>query len=186
MENIEIFKDIKDYEGLYQISNLGNIKSFPKLIKRGKGYYLSNEKILKLKKGKTNYYKVNLYKDGICKTFQVHQLVAVAFLNHIPCGFNLVVNHKDFDTYNNNVENLEIVTNRENSNQKHLKSYSKYTGVSWYKKSKKWGSRIRFNGKLIHLGSFDTEENASLFYENALISIQNNTNIIKATKHRNP
>ena len=90
----EIWKDKKDYEGHYQVSNFGRVKS----IKFGK------EIILK-QKIKDGYYYVGLSKNGIAKNYFVHRLVAQAFLpnpNNLPC-----VNHKDEDKLNNNVDNLE-------------------------------------------------------------------------------
>ena len=103
----EIYKDIKDLEGLYQVSNFGNVMSLnynrtekPKLLKPcvdGKGYLL-----------------VNLCKDGKPKMFRVHRLVAETFLinpENLPC-----INHKDEDKTNNSVENLEYCTYEYNCN----------------------------------------------------------------------
>ena len=88
---IEIFKDIKDLEGLYQVSNFGQILS---LNYRGTG----KPKLLKPGNVK-GYLKVSLSKDGKPKTFQIHRLVAEAF---IPNPENLPeVNHKDEDKTNN-------------------------------------------------------------------------------------
>jgi hypothetical protein len=102
------------------------------------------------------------------KTRTVHQLVAGAFLNHKPSRYELVINHKDFNRSNNNVDNLEIVTTRENANQKHLKSSSQYTGVSWDKNRNKWSSQIVINKKLKFLGRFINELDASKAYQKAL------------------
>lgn len=91
----EIWKDKKDYEGHYQVSNCGRVKS----IKFGK------EKILKLIKDKEGYLQVTLCKNNIKKVYKVHRLVAEVFLDNPD---NLPqVNHKDEDKTNNNVENLE-------------------------------------------------------------------------------
>ena len=90
----EIWKDIKDYEGHYQVSNLSRVKS----IKFGKEIILKQN----IRRG---YYYVGLSKNGITKNYFVHRLVAQAFLpnpNNYPC-----VNHKDENKLNNNVENLE-------------------------------------------------------------------------------
>lgn len=153
----------KDAEEFYQVSNLGRIKS----IKRGK------EKIMKGYINNYGYVTVTL--NG--KTKKVHQLVAIAFLNHIPCGSKLVVNHKNFIRHDNRLTNLEIITQRENANQSHLSSSSKFTGVFWNRFINKWQSKIRINGKNKHLGTFDCEEEASEYYIKALESIKNNTEI---------
>lgn len=152
----EIWKKIKGFEN-YEVSNLGSVRNDCK-------------KILKATKGKY-YYRVGLYKNKKQKKINIHQLVAMAFLNHIPCGYKLVVNHKNFNKLDNNINNLELVTQRENSNKKHLKSSSKYTGVSWYKKYKKWMSYIYIDGKLKNLGYYENEKDAFKAYKNKLKKI---------------
>lgn len=100
----EIWKDIKDYEGLYQISSLGRVKSL----------WYGKERILKLGKDKDNYLTTNLCKEGKIKIFKVHRLVAQTFIpnpNNYPC-----VNHKDENKQNNTVENLEWCTHKYNVN----------------------------------------------------------------------
>ena len=76
----------------------------------------------------------------------------------------LVVNHIDFNKLNNNVNNLEIVSNRVNTSKNHLKSTSKYTGVYYNKINKSWIADISINGKSNYLGSFKTEEEANQKY----------------------
>ena len=156
---MEIWKSIKDYPD-YQISNLGNVKSF----KFGK------ERVLKpgICHG---YFNVTLRFKRNSKTITVHQLVAEYFLNHKPDGYKLVVNHKDLNRTNNNVNNLEIVTPRENTNKKHLKSRSKYIGVCWHSQQNKWYSRIFVNGKSKNLGLFTNELDAHNAYQKALTTI---------------
>jgi hypothetical protein len=153
---MEQWKTIEGYED-YQVSDLGNVKSF----KRGK------ERILKpsITRG---YLHICIFKNGKQKNKTVHQLVAEAFLNHKPCGLKLVVNHKDFNKQNNHVDNLEIATNRENTNRKHLKSSSQYVGVCWSKRDRKWRANIYINGKKKDLGCFKIEEEARDAYQNAL------------------
>lgn len=176
---MEVWKDIKNYEGLYQVSNMGRIKSLSRTIMlKGKYPFTSKEKIMKTQTDINGYLFINLSNNGKSKCIKCHQLVAESFLNHIRNGHKLVVNHKNFIRNDNRVENLEIITMRENGNQKHLKSSSKYTGVSWCKLSRKYKSHIHINGKTKCLGSFTNEKEASLYYENALIAFNNNQEIV--------
>jgi len=162
---MEKFRDIKGYEEMYQISNFGNIKSLPRVASDGRNI---KGRILKQSYCTSGYLQVNLYKNKKPKRYLVHQLVAIAFLNHKPNGHKLVVNHIDFNKINNRFNNLEIVTARENTNLKHIKSTSKYVGVYWCKLAKKWRSRITIKGKLKHLGFYINEYNAHLAYQSAL------------------
>jgi hypothetical protein len=159
---MEVWKTIEDYPD-YQVSNLGRVKS----LKFGK------EKILNGGKDSSGYLFVILRNDLNRKTINIHKLVAIYFLNHKPCGHNLVINHKDFNKLNNNFKNLEIITHRENSNMKHLKSSSRYTGVCWDKSKNKWMSQIYINKKVKYLGHFETEIEASETYQKELLTLNN-------------
>lgn len=107
---MEEWRDIKDYKGIYQISNKGRVKSLNRIDSRGNKV---NEKILRPGK-RNNYLYVRLCKDGKFKDYRIHRLVAEAF---IPNPDNLpVVNHKDEDKSNNCVENLEWCTQEYNVN----------------------------------------------------------------------
>ena len=111
----EIWKDIKGYEGLYQVSNLGRVKSF-NYMNTGKEKIktLTLQKKHPMKQG--GYLQTTLYKNKQTKTVVVHRLVAEAF---IPNPDNLPqVNHKDHDKTNNCVDNLEWCTAKYNSNHK--------------------------------------------------------------------
>ena len=141
---MEIWKDIPNYEGKYMVSNIGNVKSLN--FKNTK-----KEKILKTTIAKCGYHYITLCKERVQKRYSVHQLVAMAFLNHKPNGFEKVVNHKNFDKLDNRLENLEIVSNRENCNHKHIKSTSLYTGVHLISR-KKWRSSIGIKKTTIYLG----------------------------------
>ena len=157
---MEIFKDIKGYEGLYQVSNLGNVKSF-----------YSKWGLLKGNKGSGGYLAVGLSKKKIIKTFRIHQLVAIAFLGHTPNGFETVVDHINNNQLDNRVENLKLTTNRYNTSKDKKNKTSKYTGVSWSKSANKWITHIKINGKSKHLGLFINEIEASNAYQKALLTL---------------
>lgn len=124
MENrVEIWKDIEGYEGLYQISNMGRVKSLAKQTlcgHRKEQTIFRNEKFLSLRCNKKGYLQVGLSKNGIRKQFTVHRLVAQTF---IPNPNNLPqVNHKDENKTNNCIENLEWCTAEYNCNYGNHKS----------------------------------------------------------------
>ncbi len=168
---LEQWKPILGYEGIYEISDLGRLKSLEKTVRNGRGYKTLKEVILKQGTSIGGYKQNNLWVKRKPKTFNIHKLVAVAFLNHIPNGHELVVNHKDFNKENNKSNNLEIVTPRQNTNRKHVKSSSKYTGVHWSKYKNKWESSIRINNKGRYLGAFIEEIDAHKAYQKALKEI---------------
>lgn len=126
----EEFRDIKGYEGLYQVSNLGRVKSLERTIERfnyltkRKNLITQKEKILKPKKER--YLRIELSKNGKAKIYLLHRLVAEAF---IPNPENLPqINHKDENKYNNCVDNLEWCSakyNRCYSGEKSVNQYDK-------------------------------------------------------------
>jgi hypothetical protein len=175
--NKEIWKAAVGYEGLYEVSNLGRVKSLERIVERSNGGKQTlNERILKSWDDVRGYRRLRLSNQGIVKNRKIHQLVAESFLNHNPCGMKLVVNHINFDRTDNRVENLEIVTNRQNTNQKHLPSTSQYTGVYWHKTNKKWCATIYVNRKTKYLGQFTNEYQAHLAYQSAIAQLSNPTN----------
>lgn len=170
MEN-EIWKDVVGYEGFYQVSNVGRVKSLTRVTGNCPTHLLSKGQVLKPILGSRQCFLVSLSVNGKMKKRTVHQLVAESFLGHTRCGYDLVINHKDFNPLNNHVDNLEIVTARENGNQKHIKSSSQYVGVNYRAINDKWIARIVFQKKRIYLGIFDTELDASNAYEEKLKEI---------------
>ena len=167
INELEIWKDVINYEGLYKVSNLGNIKSF---------YRSSEGIILKLIFNNKGYYTIRLSKNGVKSTRQVHQLVAESFLNHIPNKYEKVINHINGIKIDNRLENLEIVTNRYNTSDgfKRLNKTSNYPGVCWNKDCNKWQCDIQVDDKSYYLGLFDNELSAKELYELALEKIEIN------------
>ena len=84
---------------------------------------------------------------------------------------NLVVDHINNNSLDNRVENLQVITQRQNATKDRTNKTSKYAGVSWHKALNKWRSYIKINYKQIHLGYFDNEEEASEVYNNKLKQI---------------
>jgi hypothetical protein len=101
----EIWKDIKGYEGLYQVSNLGRVKTLKKK-------YSEGEKHRKIRLDRNGYLTVSLSKNGKQNTMKVHRLVAIAFI--VNSENKPFVNHLDGVKNNNIVDNLEWVTASEN------------------------------------------------------------------------
>lgn len=110
----EMWKDIKDYEGRYQISSYGRLKSLARLLKNRNGYYLTKEKIMLPMKSTNGYLVACLWENGKQKKRLIHKLVAEHF---IPNPNNYTeINHIDEVKSNNKVENLEWCNHAYNMN----------------------------------------------------------------------
>ena len=146
----EIWKDIAGYESLYQVSNLGRVKSLRRLTKcRGGSYGVVKEKILK-KSLNNGYEIVSFIKDNRHKTYSVHRLVALAFIAN---PYNLPqINHKDEFKSNNIAKNLEWCTHRYNIN---YGSFQKNKAKSNSKKTYK----TSIDGEI--LGAYDSLKEAA-------------------------
>jgi len=107
MEEIEIWKDIPGYEGKYQVSNLGNVKSMNYM-------HTKKEHILIKRVQPTGYHTVTFCKNGKAKQYLVHRIVYQTFAGEIPEGMQ--VNHIDENKLNNNIGNLNLMTPKENCN----------------------------------------------------------------------
>ena len=145
-------RQIPDYID-YKVSNTGVVYSF----KRG------SAKVMKLTKDKYGYLRVGLMKDGKEKKFRVHQLVASAFLNHKIDGHKVCVDHINNVKSDNRVENLQLLSNRDNINKS---INSKHTGASYYKSLNKFRARTKVSGKYIHIGYYSSQKEAINAYSN--------------------
>lgn len=113
----EVWKPIDGYEGIYEVSSFGRIKSLERIIKNSgtrSGYSKLKERILtpRVNKKRHGYYEISLKKNGMEKRYKVHRLVAMAFIPN-PEG-KPEVNHIDGNKSNNSILNLEWVTSKEN------------------------------------------------------------------------
>lgn len=132
----EVWRDIPNYEGLYQVSNLGRVKSLErKIIRRHNTILPLRERILK-QQNMNGYKFVRLSKNNITKQHLIHRLVAKIFIDN-PFDYN-EINHKDENKFNNNVNNLEWCSHKYNINygdgnkkrsstEKQTKSLSNYS-----------------------------------------------------------
>jgi hypothetical protein len=152
----EQWKDIPGYEDLYKVSNLGRV--------------LSVRRDIILKPGLIRDYRsVVLCNHGKRVTMRVHQLIAVAFLNHKPSGMNKVVDHIDGNKENNKLSNLQILSHRGNIQKADRKNKSsKFTGVTFHKGRQMYRAYVNVSKKQIHLGFYQSEIEASKAYQDAL------------------
>lgn len=109
---IEEWIAIEGFEGRYEISSMGRVKSVRRYVKNGKGQRVVPENIIYQDTLRTGYCQVHLYKDGRSYAKAVHRLVAMAFM--APVDGKPYINHIDGDKTNNRVDNLEWCTNNEN------------------------------------------------------------------------
>lgn len=158
---MEIWKTIKGFED-YQISNLGRVKSLK----------FNKEKILKQSIDGDGYLKVNLHCNSKKVTKKIHKLISYSFLKDYKEN-KLVVDHIDNNPLNNNLNNLCLITKRENVSKDAPNKYTKYTGVSFHFRKNKFKSTIYINGKNKHLGYFENILDAHNAYLNKLKEIDN-------------
>lgn len=112
----EEWKSISGYHGLYEISNLGRVKSLKRLVKRrGDTTRTVNERIMKIKIANTGYCHISLYLNSSHKTFLVHRLVAIEFIKNEDKENLIHINHIDENKINNKPINLEWCTSKYNN-----------------------------------------------------------------------
>ena len=172
----EIWKAIEGYEGLYEISNFGRVKSLERSYIAGKGAIIRKQDAILSASISSNGYKyVSLCRDGIASSKRLHILVWNTFGDEPSNGRKLQVDHKNEDKLDNHIDNLQLLTNRENiikSIKLNKNMTSGFIGVCWHKQAEKWVARIEFNGSGKHLGSFNNEYDAHLAYQNKLTEIK--------------
>lgn len=171
---MEIWKDIQGYEEYYQVSNLGRVKSLERVVKNSEtGYRVVKERILKNAYTPDGYAFVTLSKEFKTKPIAIHKLVVTTFLNYVPTTRKIVIDHKNNCKKDNRLDNLQIISNRENTSKDKnlLKKSSKYTGVTWRIRQKKWEAAININGKNKFIGLFHSELDAYYAYQEIVKSL---------------
>lgn len=153
----EVWKPVVGYEGIYEVSNLGRIKSIPR---NGTANF---ERILKPSKSNVGYFHLSFSKNNIIQTKNIHVVVAEAFLNHVSKK-GIVVDHIDNNKTNNKLDNLRILSHRENiirGNRSNTKNNNIYKVKDKY--------RVIVLSK--HIGYYNTIEDAINSRDNALKNI---------------
>jgi hypothetical protein len=165
----EQWKPIKNYEGIYEISNFGRVKSLERKIWNGFGFMSVKERMLKQALNKSNYYYIGLSKHNKRSCRSVHTIVWDHFGDKSRNGSKLQVDHVDENPHNNRIDNLQLLTNRENvtkgilHNAKNLPIGVRFNHNRYEAYIKKGMAR-----KQTYLGRYKTIIEASNAYQNAL------------------
>jgi len=166
----EIWKDIPNFEGYYQASDLGRIRGLDRVIINSLGRSKDIKgTIISHVEGKDGYLKLNLAKNGKKFTFRVHRLVMMAFKG---CS-ELVVDHINSNIKDNRLENLRYCTVRENVSfeSPNKNNTSKYVGVHKLRDNV-WGGTIHINKVSYYLGYSEYEEEVARLYDKALYTYE--------------
>ena len=173
----EVWRDIPGYEGYYQASSFGRVRSLDRTVvdsRGGERFYRG--RLIEGGVDGGGYRLAALSFNGIRRNFKFSQLVAMAFLGHEPNGYELVIDHVNGDKSDDRVENLRIVNHRANLStcfRSDRGSFSsEYVGVNWDEKASKWKAQIWHNDVRTHLGLYNTELEASKAYQLALSKIE--------------
>ena len=179
IENLpdEIWKDAKNFEGYYQVSNYGRIKTIPRKVKAGTGHRIVKSKIKTPLISGDGYLISRLYKNNREYCVQVHQLVAFSFIGDYPHE-DSVIDHIDFDKTNARLDNLRFISNRENVIRS-INRAEKKAPLGVYLipagrgrlKNNRWASSVKANNIKYYLGCFETAELASQAYQQKIAEL---------------
>lgn len=166
------WRDVVGYEGYYLVSNYGHVKSLDRYVSgRGLTLRIRRGKIRKLTLSNSGYLCVGLLNTNGKKNCFVHRLVAESFIE----GFNsdLEVDHIDRNRTNNCIINLRSATSSQNNGNSYKRSTasSKYKGVHWCNRLRRWVAKIEMGGNRYSLKSYRYEENAALAYNLSALEV---------------
>lgn len=153
----EEWRDVPNYVKKYQMSTLSRVKSLKREISGKRCVYYSKERILKQQINGEDRLLCTLTKNAIQTQYKTHQLMGIVFLNHIPCGLEKIVDHKNNNSLDNRLSNLQIITQSKNS-RKDKSPKSGYNCI--YFESNVYRVRFQHKGKTTNFGSFKTKEEA--------------------------
>ena len=176
----EIWRNVPGCEN-YQASNMGRVRSVDRTVVDSMGrerFYRG--RILGGNVHKTTGYRqFTLNINNKSRNFTASQIIAMTFLDHTPDGHTFVIDHVNGVKTDDRACNLRIVSHRANTStcfRKDRKTLSsRYVGVSWGEYVKKWRAHIHYEGKLVYLGCYSTEIDASNAYQKALARIKDGT-----------
>jgi hypothetical protein len=154
---MEIWKDVSGYEGIYQVSNHGRVKSS----------MFNKEKILKQNKSTNGYFMIGLWKEKKQSIHLVHRIMYESFHGIKSCR-KYVIDHIDNNKLNNKLSNLQYITNRENSS-KDKKSKTGHSNI--YLNSGAYLVRMRINNVKKSIGTFKNIEDAINYRNNYINSL---------------
>jgi len=162
----EVWLPVKGYESRYKVSNLGRVKSFKRVVRISPTRTCTyGGRLMVPCLDSTGRYATCLRKNNTSKSYTIHRIVAITFLNYNDNNkYDFVVDHIDENPHNNHLSNLQVITQRENTHKSVIKRgnrTSKYMGVSWAKERNRWCARVRINGFHKNMGYFKTEMEAN-------------------------
>jgi len=170
----EIWESVPNYEGYYEVSSFGNVRSVDRIIVRSDGATLNYKgRLLKQSVDSAGYMTVGFSKNYNQTHMLVHFLVWDAFGNDPRDGHKMEVDHINNTKTDNNINNLQLLPCRANVAKYHKtrNMTSQYPGVHWDAKREKWLSQI-YNNKHVFLGRFNCETAAMITYQQALAKIE--------------
>lgn len=166
----EEWRPIESYEGLYEVSNLGRVRSLTVRVRNGVGTRVRRGRVLKQHATPEGYYTVMLSCASRQRRVQVSRLVGRAFLG-MPA--DLEIDHEDRNPANNAASNLRVATTAQNhrNTRRPKTNTSGFKGVSWHRARGKWRASISVNNRTKQLGHFDTPEDAHAAYLAAAVAL---------------
>ena len=162
---IEEWRAVPDWEGFYEISTFGRIRSLARRVSRGNHTRLVRARMMSICHDSDGYAIIVLQRDGIAFQKKVHRLVWQAFVGPVH-----LLDHKDRNRSNNMLANLRPATISQNGMNSKLRSNSSgIKGVCWDSTRTKWRASIKLHGRQRHLGYFDMIEDAAAAYAAAAV-----------------